>query len=202
MNLRPPSLADRLVAVALAVLEDEGLEALSLRRVARGAGVSHGAPLRHFRSLADLRSEVAAHGFRLLHRAIVEPSAGLAPGAGPVARLEAAAHGYVGTAVAHPDLFALMFRPDRLDPENVHFVRDSTAAFEQLVHMMRAAQDAGYHPARDSRLLAGTVWAGMHGLASLWSQRALPAVVPGASLEEALETLVQLLFRSAQGEDT
>ncbi|MDJ0786265.1 MAG: TetR/AcrR family transcriptional regulator [Myxococcota bacterium] len=196
MNAPTPKPAERLVTVALEVLENEGLEALTLRRVARRAGLSHGAPLRHFKSLAELRSAVAAHGFRLLHRSITEGAADLAPGAGAIARLEAAAHGYVRAAVTHPDLFALMFRPDRLDPTSEPFVRDSTAAFEQLVEMVRAAQDAGYHPERDSRVLAGTVWSTVHGLASLWAQGALPAVVPGASLEDALATLVQLVIHS------
>ena len=51
---------ERLVQVALALLADEGLEALTLRRIARRAGVSHGAPLRHFSSFSALRSEIAA----------------------------------------------------------------------------------------------------------------------------------------------
>ena len=56
-------LRDRLVRTTLDLLSEQGLEGLSLRSIARRAGVSHGAPLRHFASLADLLSEVAAHGF-------------------------------------------------------------------------------------------------------------------------------------------
>src|SRR4051794_7332976 len=61
-----PSPRERLVTHALAVLEAEGVDAVTVRRVAREAGVSHGAPLRHFSTRADLLAAVAATGFAQL----------------------------------------------------------------------------------------------------------------------------------------
>lgn len=194
MAADPAPLDARLVQVALELLAEGGVEGLSLRRIARRAGVSHGAPLRHFRSAADLLAEVAARGFRQLSEAVEESSARLAPGAGPVARLAAAGRAYVGGAVANPGLFALMFRPEELDVENASFRRHAGEAFEQVVRHVRAAQDAGWQPQRDTRLLAGCVWAAVHGLASLWSQGALAGPVPDATLEAALETTLDLVL--------
>src|SRR5262245_19918622 len=97
----------RLIQTALELLVEQGLAAMTLRNIARAAGVSHGAPLRHFTSLADLLAEVAAHGFRTLSESIEKSAAQLAPGVGPLARLRAGSRAYVECAVANPSLFAL-----------------------------------------------------------------------------------------------
>jgi AcrR family transcriptional regulator len=190
---------ERLVRTALELLVEQGLEGMSLRNIARVAGVSHGAPLRHFESLADLRAEVAAHGFRTLCEAMEKSAAQLAPGAGPLARLRQGSRAYVECAVANPALFALMFRPELLDPDNASYRRDGGAAFEHVVAAVRAAQDAGWHPQRATRVLAGAIWASLHGLATLWAQGALSGPVPGASLEDALNTALELLMDSSPG---
>lgn len=194
-------LRDRLIEAALRLLAEEGIERLSLRRLARRAGVSHGAPLRHFRSLDDLRSEVAARGFRLLSEAIEKSSAQLPAGAGGRARLAAAGRAYVETAVASPGLFALMFRPDQLDPGNPDFQAAAREAFGKLLTLVRNAQDAGFQAARDTNALAGAVWAAVHGLATLWSQGAISAAPrgPAPSLEDVLRITLELLL-GAPGE--
>ncbi len=192
-------LRDRLIQTTLDLLAREGLEGLSLRSIARHAGVSHGAPLRHFASFAGLLSEVAAHGFRMLSEVIEKSAAQLAPGVGPLARLRAGSRAYVECAVANPALFALMFRPELLDADNATFRRDAGAAFENVVVRVRAAQDAGWHPQRDTRVLAGAVWASLHGLATLWAHGALSGPVPRASLEDALTTVLELLMDGAPG---
>ncbi len=193
-------LDQRLVEHALEILANEGIEALSLRRVAREAGVSHGAPLRHFASLSVLRAEVAARGFALLSAGIESASTGLAAGAGALARLAEAGRAYVAIAIANPSLFALMFRPEDLDLENEHFVRESSNAFEQLVRHVRAAQDTGWHAGRDTRVLAGSVWATAHGFAALWAQGAFIAAAPATNFEDALTTTLDLVLGTEGGE--
>ena len=195
--LEPPR--DRLIRTALDVLVEQGLEGMSLRNIARRAGVSHGAPLRHFESFADLRAELAGHGFRTLCEAMEKSAAQLAPGAGPLARLRAGARAYVECAVANPALFALMFRPELLHAENASYRRDGESAFDHLVAAVRAAQDAGWHPQRDTRVLAGAVWASLHGLATLWAHGALSGPIPRASLDDALNTALELLMDSPPG---
>jgi AcrR family transcriptional regulator len=193
-------LDERLVQVTLDLLDREGLPGLSLRQIARRAGVSHGAPLRHFRSLAELLSEVAAQGFRLLSEAIEKSGAQLPPGTPPHECLAAAGRAYVTIAVDHPGLFSLMFQPERLDWSYPPLLAESSAAFEHLVHHVRAAQDAGWRTTGDTRLLAGSVWSAVHGLAMLWSQGALAGPVPGASLESIVDTTLELVLADLQGE--
>jgi AcrR family transcriptional regulator len=196
-----PTLDERLVEVALKLLESENIEGVTLRRIAREAGVSHGAPLRHFAGLSDLRAEVAARGFRILSDAIDEASRSLPAGAGASARLRAAGVAYVEAAVARPALFALMFRPDLLEGSNARLQIESAHAFERLVRLVETVQDAGFEADSDTRTVAAAIWASVHGLASLWSQGALAGAVPGARLEDALDISLRLLVDSPQGED-
>lgn len=189
----PEHLADRLVIVAEELLESEGLEALTMRAVARRSGVTHGAPLRHYPSFAALLSEVAARGFEGLIAAVDAEATAVPRGAGAAARLAACAHAYVRCAVARPQVFALMFRPELLDMTHERLATRSRASFDQLVHYVRAAQDAGWQTDKETRPLAGALWAMVHGLASLWSQHALPGAVPGASLDEMLATAIDLV---------
>jgi AcrR family transcriptional regulator len=198
-NSEPP-LGDRLVQVALELLAEEGIEALTLRSVARRAGVSHGAPARHFRSLSDLRAEVAATGFRLLSEAIEKADAGSSPTCGPMLRLAAAGRAYVECALANPGLFALMFRKGDLDPDNESLRRDSSAAFERLLEAVGLAQAEGWQAGRDSRLLAGALWASVHGLATLWAGGAYQGAISHASLDDALKITLELTDDVRQGE--
>jgi AcrR family transcriptional regulator len=189
-------LDERLVEVALKLLESEDVESLTLRRVAREAGVSHGAPLRHFSGLADLRAEVAARGFRILSDAIDQASRSLPAGTGATTRLRAAGVAYVEAAIARPALFALMFRPDLLDDANPRLRIESAEAFERLVRLVETVQDAGFEPDSDPRTVAAAIWASVHGLASLWSQGVLSRVVPSGRLEDALDISLRLLVDS------
>ena len=187
MPARPLSAsAERLVETAQAVLAEAGIDGLSLRAVARRAGVSHGAPLRHFDSFSALRSEVAGRGFRALEEAIDKAAAQVPGASSPFRRLEAAARAYVAQAVAHPGLFSLMFRQELLDTGSPAYTRSAGAAFDQLVRHVRAAQEAGFAPGREPRALAASLWALVHGIATLWSQGALGAA-SGASLDSILE---------------
>jgi AcrR family transcriptional regulator len=186
-------LDERLVQSALELLAEEGIEALTLRRVARRAGVSHGAPARHFRGHADLLAEVAARGFALLSEAIQKSGAQLPAEAGPMPRLAAAARAYLDCAIENAALFALMFRPEALDMTNASFAREAPAAFDQLLRHVRAAQAQGWHAGHDTRLLAGSLWASVHGLATLWSQGAFQGPVPHASKDDALAITLELV---------
>jgi AcrR family transcriptional regulator len=200
LRRRPPALpsgaglADRLVDAAEEILAERGLEGLSLREVARQAGVTHGAPLRHYPSYAALLAEVAARGFQTLDDAVESAAAAVAPGAGPTARLAAGARAYLDCAIARPAVFALMFRPELLDASHGSFLRDSEGAFEQLVRLVRGAQDGGWHTRRDTRQLAGSLWASIHGLASLWSHGAYAKAVRNPSFDAALESILALLI--------
>ncbi len=164
-----------LVAAARVHLDQHGLEGLTLRAVARRAGVSHGAPLRHFPSLAALCSAVAAEAFEGLY-VEVERSMDEA-GDEPRERLRAAARGYVRFALANPGPFQLMFRPDRCDPADAHLEAAGGAAFAQILFATSEAQATGWRTDDHTADVTAVVWALVHGLAGLTLQGTLPHAV-------------------------
>ncbi len=137
------------------MLEKEGVEALSLREVARRAGVSHYAPYRHFAAREALLAALAAEGFELLGQAQRK--------AAETGGLRAMGEAYIRFALVHPQRFQLMF-DGRFSFENHPPLRDvATRAFEGLSAALAAnlpeAQGAG-----DASIAA---WALVHGLAQL-----------------------------------
>ena len=106
------SLREALLQAAERILERQGIQGLTLRAAAREAGVSHAAPKNHFGDLSGLLSELAAVGFE---RFVAMMQANVRDGDPPDRRMAAIGRGYVAFARAHPGLFLLMFRGERLD---------------------------------------------------------------------------------------
>jgi AcrR family transcriptional regulator len=146
-----------LIAAAREILTEDGTEALSLRAVARRAGVSPMAPYRHFPDKESLLAAVAAEGFRDFATALEAADRGAPPDR---ALLEQGV-AYVRFACAQPALFRLMFGPPR---QGMH---PALKHEEALAHSVLAARVAAETPAplRQSRTLA--CWSVVHGLASL-----------------------------------
>ncbi len=190
----PVSTRDRLVDTARAYLDEEGVDGIGLREIARRAGLSHGAPLRHFPTLGRLLAAVAAEGFRDLY-ASVEASMSAVDSADPMARLDAASFGYVRFAANSPGVFGLMFRSDLCDTGDPEYAIEGSAAFGQLVELVVDAQAVGFHPDLVPTELAGVLWSTMHGLASLHLHGAL-APTTG---QTDLDTLVRIANRLAFG---
>ena len=158
------NLRQALVSAGIALLEDEGLDALSLRAIAARAGVSHAAPRNHFRSLRDLLTAIAAEAFHM-HAAAMR--AGLAPDAPRDARRRAAMEGYVRFAREHPALYTLMFsiRPaDLADPDLQSAAAASYAVLSDIAQGL--LPDKAHLP--DAQKRAETMlWSLAHGFAQL-----------------------------------
>lgn len=138
---------------ALAILEEEGLQALSLRSVARRAGVSHAAPYRHYASREALLADVACEGMAQLRAELAQ--AGSTPGdrADRIVRLGGA---YLRFASRHEGLLRLMFGSELPNRSEFPGVTEATALIGEEIG--RALGDAAGGLA---------VWAAMHGLAML-----------------------------------
>lgn len=132
------SLRAALLEAAERVLERDGLAALTLRAVAREAGVSHAAPSHHFGDLAGLLSELAATGFRQFNAAMVAAGAG---GASPLQKAFARAKAYVAYAQAHPGMYGLMFRSERLDMSRPSLCEAANASFAGLAGSIGATRN-------------------------------------------------------------
>jgi AcrR family transcriptional regulator len=147
-----------LLAAAEAEIAERGIEAFSLRQVARRAGVSHAAPAHHFGDANGLLTALAAEGFRqfLATQEAVEATVPQTPRA----QLIASGVGYVSFARARPALFRLMFGSQRTSYADAVLKAAADAA---LGHLMLRVKLAGGQGAQD----IAAVWATAHGLADL-----------------------------------
>jgi AcrR family transcriptional regulator len=152
-NLRPA-----LIQAALELLREGGTEALSLRAVARRAGVSAMAPYRHFPEKEALLAAVAVHGFDRL-RAML--SAADADAADPRGALVAQGVAYVSFACEDPALFRLMFGAAK--PRNYPELRTAGDA----AYAVLAGRVATLCRESERDDVALTCWSVVHGLASL-----------------------------------
>jgi len=153
------ALHDALLAAAEAELAETGLEAFSLRRVARRAGVSHAAPAHHFGDVGGLLTALAAEGFRQFIAAMTSHQA-RAP-QDPKAQIVAAGLGYIAFATERPALFRLIFSSDRPDFGAPDLAAGSAQAYEHLSRLV-GARTGGEDPVD-----IAAVWAMAHGLADL-----------------------------------
>lgn len=148
-----------LVSAALALLEDGGEAALSLRAAARTCGVSAMAPYRHFPDKDALLEAVADRGFE----ALAESLAAADSQAGGFEALAAQGAAYVAFACARPALFRLMFMTGTCKP-------DLHRAYRILSDRAAALAGPGM-PAEDLTLAA---WSLVHGFAALVIDRRVP----------------------------
>ncbi|MFJ3535382.1 TetR/AcrR family transcriptional regulator [Streptomyces sp. NPDC090109] len=168
------------------LLEEDGSAGLSLRAVARRAGVSATAPYRHYADRDALVSAVAAEGYRELAEHLAEAH----PSPSTPDELAAVAVAYVRFALEHPALFRAMFA-EPCDPTSAERVAATAAISEYVRGIVRAT-----FPDADAEALSTTVWALVHGLAFLHLDGKLDASTPevaGAQVTAA----VQALFHAA-----
>ena len=155
-----------LLDAALAVLTEADSRALTLREVARRAGVTHAAPYRHFADKEALLAAVAEEGFHTLRQTMSEAQD--AAGGGEVERLEALGVGYVRFALAHPAHFEVMFGPELgWEEEDSPLHQAADATFALLLQSVTAAQTAGKLRGSEPLPVALLAWSTVHGLATL-----------------------------------
>jgi AcrR family transcriptional regulator len=174
-----------LLAAAAEAITEHGPAALSLRDLARRAGVSHAAPAHHFGDKAGLLTALAAEGFT---RLADELDRTRAAGGGVID----AGVGYVRFAVANRAHFAVMFQPELLnhhDPELIAAQSRASAALGAAVATVRDAERRG----ADTRTAGLSAWSIVHGFATLWLSGALPGDL-GDDPEEAARQVIRPLF--------
>jgi AcrR family transcriptional regulator len=154
-----------LLEAAVEAIAEVGPGAVSLRELARRAGVSHAAPAHHFGDKAGLLTAVAADGFRRLAATLRETY----EASGSFLEVGVA---YVGFAVTHRAHFEVMFRPELYRTDDPELVRARDAARALLYP---PAADANNSPDDGGDMRAGVAaWSLVHGLATLWLNQNLP----------------------------
>ncbi|MEU2233774.1 TetR/AcrR family transcriptional regulator [Streptomyces vietnamensis] len=182
-NDHEDGLRARLVRVGVELVNAEGIQALSLREIARRAGVSHGAPRRYFPAHLDLLSAIARQGFAELAARVAEEDPEGAPAR---ERIEVLARVYLDYAGTRRGMYELMFRHDLLESGRLGLRETSLPLFAHLTGLV-----ARVRPETNPVLLAGALWANLHGIAQLWHWGSLPLATggddPGPLLTAALD---------------
>jgi AcrR family transcriptional regulator len=183
------NLREELVTQGLAILEAEGMPALTMREIARRLDVSPTAPLHHFESKAALLAAIAAHGFRLLFE---DRMAALKGQREPQDRLMAVLLAYVAFARAHPALFQLMHGPEIPDkalfPELNEAAIRSYSLLESAVADYLLAHDGSMARRREATLAA---WTACYGLAQIMTG---PQNTPRSVLRKDPEGIARTIF--------
>lgn len=176
------SLRDALVEAALSAVEEAGADALSMRDLARRAGVSSGAPYRHFSDKTALLAAVATLGF-VRFDASLTATAECSAHKDAVDRVSSLGVTYVRFAAQHPHLFRLMFgtaapapgADQALDAARVRAGQHLPRALENL-------QAEGLAADASLAELTELAWALVHGVASLHLDGLMPGTPRDAEL--------------------
>jgi AcrR family transcriptional regulator len=150
------NLRREILDAAIDEIAEGGAVGLSLRELARRAGVSHAAPAHHFGDKTGLLTAIAIEGYELLAQAM-----GRAREAGGFLEVGLA---YVRFATDHPAHFEVMYRPDlyRTDDPELVAAKDEAAAL-----LYGPAGDT--FPDDDALRVGIAGWSFVHGFASLWA---------------------------------
>ncbi|MBO8194457.1 TetR/AcrR family transcriptional regulator [Streptomyces oryzae] len=180
-------LRERLVRAGVELVAEEGARGVSLREIARHAGVSHGAPRRYFPTHLSLLSAIAREGFGQL-AAEVGRVLDERQQESPRAQLAALARAYLAFARGHRGMYELMFRHDLLESGELGLRETSLPLFDVLVDLVVRARPED-PPEADPRAQAGALWAGLHGIAQLGAWRSLQ-LATGSEEDDVLRALL------------
>ncbi|MDT5011062.1 MAG: hypothetical protein QOH57_2679 [Mycobacterium sp.] len=171
-----------ILAETARLVADRGADGISLRELARNAGVSHAAPAHHFTDRRGLFTALAAEGFSLLAEALE----------GARGEFANAALAYVGFAIDHPGHYAVMFDRSLVDPDDADLAAAQAAAGAELSRGVATLDSplAGSDP--EAAALAA--WSLVHGFAMLWLNHAVPADVAAGDPLAAVQRMARMLF--------
>ena len=173
-----------ILAEAADLVAQRGADGISLRELARAAGVSHAAPAHHFTDRRGLFTALAAEGWRKLAAAL--------EGARP--EFIDAARAYVGFALDHPGHYAVMFDRSLVNPENAELTAAQDAAGAELARGVGTLDDK--RAEKDPQAAALAAWSLVHGFSLLWLNSDIPAGDGDADPMETVHRVAGMLFKN------
>lgn len=188
-------LRERVLEASVALIEDRGIGGLSMREVARRAGVSHQAPYHHFADREAILAAVALEGFERM-----ADSMEAAVGPDPLASLTAVGRAYVRFALEHPAHFRVMFRPELVAlPDHPEAEACADRAYLGLEGLVAQAVATGAVPAAEAPGLVTICWAFVHGLSGLLLDGPLADKTPAADLQPRIDGAFETFERLLRG---
>jgi AcrR family transcriptional regulator len=187
------NLRSTLITIGVELLAQNGAKSLSLRSVAKQAGVSHNAPYQHFADKEALLAAIAEQGFLILSAYIDASQIGLAQ-APAQQRLIAAGQSYVQFAIGHPAHLEVMF--GQLESSQYpDLAQAAFAALERLVVIAGEGQARGEIRNIAPADVAMTIWMLVHGLSAvLIAQKVPPWIAHGREPLELTENYIRLAY--------
>lgn len=187
-----------LLEAAAASIEANGVEALSLRQLARDAGVSHAAPSRHFRDKQALLDALAEDGFNRLAASLGEATQGVATTPAAVRkRFDDLGRSYVAFALAQPTLLSLMFGLKHAPSARAELLAAGQESMVLTMRVIVAAQEIGAIGPGDPQRIALVAFAAFHGVATL----TFGGLLDGVPAEDLVATTSELFWRGVQPRD-
>lgn len=187
-------LHEALLQAAKRVAERDGINGLTLRAVAREAGVSHAAPSHHFGDVTGLLSELAAIGFKTFTEKL---GAAVRSETAPDAAAARKASAYVAFARENPCMFQLMFRGERLDQDRPALQEAADAAFHKLADLVAARRHEDVvpdHLTLEQAADIARIWSMVHGFAMLYLDGRLSPIMQGLPPGTTEETLLAAML--------
>jgi AcrR family transcriptional regulator len=159
-------LKNALIEAGIKILSKEGTGGLTLRKVAKLAGVSHSAPYAHFADKQALIAAISTEGFKQLYSRL--DAAILMNVDDPKGQLAEGARAYIQFAMDNTDAFKIMFS-GVLEKERDYpsFVEISHKTFERVLDIVKSCQDVGVLRPAPPEIMAVAVWGQLHGIVSL-----------------------------------
>ena len=137
------NLVEALIAVTIEIIEERGVEHVSVREAAKRAGVSPGAPFQHFRSKTALLTAVAEQAMGRLTQAVATAQSN-AGADKPIAILEAIGQAYLQWALDNPTHFEIINSRTLIDFEASDSLRTQNAAIRQrMIELLTQARERG-----------------------------------------------------------
>ena len=164
-----------LIEAALEIIDSEGTEALTIRRLAKEVGVSHAAPAHHFPDKTAIILAVATEGFRILGRRLQSTMAI----ADARDRLTEIGRNYCRFAFEHPAHYAIMFGPHKtqLVEHDEEFHQVASGAFNVLLKvvtpLVARPEDGEEERFRRAGAASMSCWTHVHGTVMLWESNML-----------------------------
>lgn len=183
----------QILDASIDLLRTGGVGALSMREVARRAGVSHQAPYHHFADREAILAAIAEEGFAGLADSLGEARRGA--GTMPE-RLRAMGLAYVDFALSHPAHFRVMFRPELVEMSNFpNAMTEGARAYGELRGLVQDLLGEPHGLRGSEGAWTMLQWSLVHGMACLLIDGPLWIAVPTleqrhAAVVEALDTLI------------
>lgn len=183
-----------MIDAALEVIADVGPLGLTIREVARRAGVSHAAPYRHYTDKDELILAVVERGFELLDEAMAQARA--AAPEEPLAQFAAAGAAYLNFALQFPMYYRVMFSGDLLNRNGHEALRHtSSASFQQIQHDLKVCQELGIVRQGNPLLQAIFIISTVHGFVSLVNDNRIDHLLDGElSIQQVQDAVMTSIF--------